>query len=144
MDTSASLESFCLLAKNARGRAAVQIIQEATAAPGLFAFGELLDMPNVQQVSALLPSQGFGFGCGASHWTAGLSLHGTCSTRDEKWSTVCPPVLAQPAVRCWGVSDRPKRWCRVGSCVTATQPLTCITDPAAFVTPRLMHEHTTD
>jgi len=48
MDTS--LESFCLLAKNARGRAAVQIIHEATAAPGLFAFGELLDMPNVQQL----------------------------------------------------------------------------------------------
>lgn len=44
------LEGFCLLAKSARGRAAVQIIQEATAAPGLFAFGELLDMPNVQQL----------------------------------------------------------------------------------------------
>lgn len=48
------LEQFCLLAKNARGRACVQIILEATASPGLFAYGELLDMPNIQEVSAPL------------------------------------------------------------------------------------------
>mmetsp|Transcript_39123 Transcript_39123/g.74971 ORF Transcript_39123/g.74971 Transcript_39123/m.74971 type:complete len:259 (+) Transcript_39123:288-1064(+) len=44
------LEQFCLLAKNARGRACVQIILEATASPGLFAYGELLDMPNIQEL----------------------------------------------------------------------------------------------
>ena len=48
--SSAKIESFCLLAKGARGRAAAQICAEATGAPGLFAFGELLAMPNIAEV----------------------------------------------------------------------------------------------
>ena len=44
-----ALQSFLALAKGARGRAAVAIIADATAAPGLFAFGELLDVPNVKE-----------------------------------------------------------------------------------------------
>eukprot|EP00854_Cymbomonas_tetramitiformis_P023981 gene23981-29094_t len=40
------------MAKTVKGRAAVQLIADATTRPGLFAFGELLDMPNIQ---AILP-----------------------------------------------------------------------------------------
>ena len=46
----AALEQFCILAKSAKGRAAVQIIAEATSASNLFAFGELLDQPNLKEV----------------------------------------------------------------------------------------------
>ena len=44
-----ALQSFLALAKGARGRGAVAVIADATAAPGLFAFGELLDVPNVKE-----------------------------------------------------------------------------------------------
>ena len=42
------LEQFVLLAKNARGAGAVELIKQALEAPGVFVFGELLDMPNIQ------------------------------------------------------------------------------------------------
>ena len=42
------LEQFVLLAKNARGAAAVELIKQALEAPAVFVFGELLDMPNIQ------------------------------------------------------------------------------------------------
>jgi len=44
------LEQFVLLAKNARGAAAVELIKQALEAPGVFVFGELLDMPNIQDL----------------------------------------------------------------------------------------------
>ena len=44
------LEQFVLLAKNARGAAAVELIKQALEAPGVFVFGELLDMPNIQVI----------------------------------------------------------------------------------------------
>lgn len=44
------LEAFCILAKSARGRAAAELVQEATSTPGLFVFGELLDMQNIKEV----------------------------------------------------------------------------------------------
>jgi COP9 signalosome complex subunit 7 len=46
----ALLEQFVLLAKNVRGRGAAEIVKQATCEPGLFAFGELLDMPSIQEV----------------------------------------------------------------------------------------------
>jgi hypothetical protein len=52
---SGKLASFLALAKSARGLAAASVIAEATAAPGLFAFGELLDMPHIQEVRARAP-----------------------------------------------------------------------------------------
>jgi COP9 signalosome complex subunit 7 len=52
---SGKLASFLALAKSARGLAAASVIAEATAAPGLFAFGELLDMPHIQEVRARVP-----------------------------------------------------------------------------------------
>lgn len=45
------LEQFVLLAKNARGAAAVELIKQALEAPGVFVFGELLDMPNIQDLT---------------------------------------------------------------------------------------------
>jgi len=50
MDQAAKLEPFLLLSKNARGRAAADLVQKATAEPGVFAFGELLEIPGIKQV----------------------------------------------------------------------------------------------
>ena len=43
------LAGFLALAKGARGRAAASIIADATGTPGLFAFGELLDLPHIKE-----------------------------------------------------------------------------------------------
>jgi len=48
--TDAHLEQFVEQGKSAAGRAAADLIQQATSAPGLFAFGELLDLDNVKAV----------------------------------------------------------------------------------------------
>ena len=45
------LEPFLLLAKNARGAAAAQLITQVTEAPGIFTFGELLAVEGIAQVS---------------------------------------------------------------------------------------------
>jgi COP9 signalosome complex subunit 7 len=50
--TAPRLEPFLLLAKSARGAGAAKLIEEAVAAPGVFSFGELLDMPNLKDVCA--------------------------------------------------------------------------------------------
>ena len=42
------LEQFVLLAKNAKGAAAVELIKQVLEAPTVFVFGELLDMANIQ------------------------------------------------------------------------------------------------
>lgn len=47
------MEQYLLLAKRAKGRALVDLIQKATAEPGIFAFAELLDLPNVKEVLPL-------------------------------------------------------------------------------------------
>ncbi|CAL5224552.1 g7253 [Coccomyxa viridis] len=44
------MEQYLLLAKRAKGRALVDLIQKATAEPGLLAFAELLDVPNVKEL----------------------------------------------------------------------------------------------
>jgi len=45
------LEQFVLLAKNAKGAAAVELIKQALEAPTVFVFGELLDMANIQDLT---------------------------------------------------------------------------------------------
>lgn len=50
------LEQFLLLMKNARGAAAVSVLTQALEAPNVYVFGELLDMPNVQEVCSVLLS----------------------------------------------------------------------------------------
>jgi len=46
------LEQFVLLAKNTKGAAAVENIRQALEAPGVYVFGELLDMANVQDLAS--------------------------------------------------------------------------------------------
>ncbi|XP_046381079.1 COP9 signalosome complex subunit 7b-like [Haliotis cracherodii] len=45
------LEQFVLLAKTAKGAAAVSLIKQVLDAQGVYVFGELLDMPNIQELS---------------------------------------------------------------------------------------------
>lgn len=45
----ASLEPFLLISKSAKGAAAAKLIQDATSAPGIFVFAELLELPNIQE-----------------------------------------------------------------------------------------------
>lgn len=45
------LEPFLLMAKSAKGAGAAKLIENATAAPGVFVFAELLEHPNIQEVS---------------------------------------------------------------------------------------------
>lgn len=46
----AKLEPFLLMAKSAKGAAAVKLVQDCTAAPGVFVFAQLLQVPNVKEV----------------------------------------------------------------------------------------------
>ncbi|XP_046995186.1 COP9 signalosome complex subunit 7a [Schistocerca americana] len=46
------LEQFVLLAKSAKGAAAVELIKQVLEAPGVHVFGELLDMPNVIELES--------------------------------------------------------------------------------------------
>lgn len=46
----ARIEPFLLMSKAAKGAAAAKLIQDATSAPGVFVFGELLEQPNIQEV----------------------------------------------------------------------------------------------
>lgn len=47
---AAKIEPFVLMSKSAKGAAAAKLIQDATSAPGLFVFAELLDVPSIQEV----------------------------------------------------------------------------------------------
>ena len=48
----AKLEPFLLMAKSAKGAAAAKLVQDATAAPGVYVFSELLELPSIQEVLA--------------------------------------------------------------------------------------------
>ncbi|KAI0638941.1 hypothetical protein C8Q77DRAFT_1213665 [Trametes polyzona] len=48
---AAKLEPFLLMSKAAKGAAAAKLIQDATSAPGVFVFGELLEQPNIQELA---------------------------------------------------------------------------------------------
>ncbi|KAI8469997.1 MAG: hypothetical protein J3K34DRAFT_521680 [Monoraphidium minutum] len=50
MDSDTKIQQYILLGKSARGRALCELIKKATAEPGLFAFGELLDSPNIAEL----------------------------------------------------------------------------------------------
>lgn len=45
------LEQFVLLAKTTKGAACVELVKQVLEAPGVYVFGEILDMPNVAEVS---------------------------------------------------------------------------------------------
>ena len=48
------LEPFLLISKSAKGAAAAKLIQDATSAPGVFVFAELLELPSIQEVHDLI------------------------------------------------------------------------------------------
>eukprot|EP00879_Flechtneria_rotunda_P033521 GHRR01037136.1.p1 GENE.GHRR01037136.1~~GHRR01037136.1.p1 ORF type:complete len:168 (+),score=22.75 GHRR01037136.1:171-674(+) len=52
MDGDIKLQQYLLLGKTAKGRSMCELITKATAEPGLFAFGELLDLPNIQELQS--------------------------------------------------------------------------------------------
>ncbi|NXE61074.1 CSN7A protein, partial [Calcarius ornatus] len=54
--TGQSQEQFLLLAKAARGAALASLIHQVLEAPGIYVFGELLDMPAVREVRAARPA----------------------------------------------------------------------------------------
>ncbi|TFK71684.1 hypothetical protein BDN72DRAFT_837235 [Pluteus cervinus] len=47
---ASKLEAFLLMAKSLKGAAAAKLIQDATSAPGVFVFSELLELPNIQEL----------------------------------------------------------------------------------------------
>ncbi|KAH0838702.1 hypothetical protein J3R83DRAFT_7030 [Lanmaoa asiatica] len=57
---AARLEPFLLISKSAKGAAAAKLIQDATAAPGVFVFAELLELPNIQEARLVVASPFFG------------------------------------------------------------------------------------
>jgi len=48
---TAALEQFILLSKTAKGAAASELIRQSLEAPGVYVFGELLDMPNIRELA---------------------------------------------------------------------------------------------
>jgi COP9 signalosome complex subunit 7 len=54
MVSNSKIEQYVLLAKGLRGLALCDLINKATAEPGLHTFGELLSLPHVQEVGPLL------------------------------------------------------------------------------------------
>ena len=47
---SHNLEQYVLLAKSARGAGVVALIHQTLEAPGVYVFGELMEMPSVKEV----------------------------------------------------------------------------------------------
>lgn len=45
------IEQYVLLAKGAKGAACTELIKQVLEAPGVHVFGELLAMPNIEEVS---------------------------------------------------------------------------------------------
>nr|XP_023674199.1 COP9 signalosome complex subunit 7b-like isoform X1 [Paramormyrops kingsleyae] len=48
---NSTLEPFILLAKNTKGAALIALINQLLEAPGVYVYGEFLDLPHVQEVS---------------------------------------------------------------------------------------------
>jgi COP9 signalosome complex subunit 7 len=76
MENDAKIQAFLLLGKNVKGRSCAELIAKATSEPGLYNFGELWDLPGVQDV-----------GCGPLHAVSPLAhqlikaLSSSCSSR---------------------------------------------------------------
>ncbi|KAI0085712.1 hypothetical protein BDY19DRAFT_896219 [Irpex rosettiformis] len=49
---TSKLEPFLLMSKSAKGAAAAKLVQDATSAPGVFVFAELLELPNIQELTS--------------------------------------------------------------------------------------------
>ena len=49
-NAASKLEPYLLISKSVKGAAAAKLIQDATSAPGVFVFSELLAIPSIQEV----------------------------------------------------------------------------------------------
>lgn len=83
----AKLEEYCLVAKGSRGRTLADVVQRATADPVLFAFGELLAVPLVQQLAETDQA--------ASLKSLALFAHGTWTTYQQAQDQYLPLNEAQ-------------------------------------------------
>lgn len=85
------LEPFLLMSKSAKGAAAAKLILDATGSPGVFVFGELLDVPSIQEVRILLQLQ---LQVKFTHSAFDTAI----ATRAVQWSLPSPPAL-----RVWNI-----------------------------------------
>ncbi|KAL3133270.1 hypothetical protein ABBQ38_007151 [Trebouxia sp. C0009 RCD-2024] len=85
--SDAKLEEYCLVAKGSKGRTVADVIQRATSDPVLFAFGELLALPSVQQLQDTDQA--------ASFRTLRLFAYGTWATYQSAQDQYLPLSAAQ-------------------------------------------------
>ncbi|WWC91599.1 uncharacterized protein L201_006545 [Kwoniella dendrophila CBS 6074] len=84
-DLSSKLEPYLLLARSTKGASAAKIISDVTAAPGIYTFSELLDLPNIQQLSTDPTHQSY-------YQLLRLFAYGTL-TDYESGSSSYPPLI---------------------------------------------------
>nr|ODN94107.1 hypothetical protein L203_00283 [Cryptococcus depauperatus CBS 7841] len=51
-DQSLAIEPFLILARSTKGAAAAKVVLDVTAAPGVYVFSELMEMPNIQALAS--------------------------------------------------------------------------------------------
>jgi len=84
-----ALQQYILLAKNAKGKACSAVIGQALSAPNVLVFGELLVMPNVQQLAGTEESKMLDL----------LKIFAYGTYNDYKMSANTFPPLTPPAIR---------------------------------------------
>jgi hypothetical protein len=97
------MEQYLLLAKGARGRALVDLIQKVTADPVVFAFGELLDVPSIKEVGDRLPNLCFSITFQSAD--AYVALENSVIGRSGCWTdsmnrTACASLIAVLLKKC--------------------------------------------
>lgn len=83
---SNNLEQFVLLAKSTRGAGLVALVKQVLESPGVFVFGELLEMPNIEELSK---------GEHEPYWKL-LQLFAFGTYADYKANAESLPALTQP------------------------------------------------
>jgi len=84
------LQPFLLIAKSAKGKGCTAVIDQVLQAPGIFVFGELLDMPNVKQLEGTENKGHFEL--------LKIFAYGTYSTYKENAASL-PPLSPQMATK---------------------------------------------
>lgn len=51
--STGKLEQYLLIAKSVKGAGAAKLVQDATAAAGVYVFSELLELPSIAEVRCL-------------------------------------------------------------------------------------------
>ncbi|XP_015764686.1 PREDICTED: COP9 signalosome complex subunit 7b-like [Acropora digitifera] len=86
---SHNLEEYVLLAKSARGAGVVALIQKALEAPGVYVFGELMEMPSVKELEK---SENSGF------WNL-LNIFALGTFAEYKANSSSLPALSPPQLK---------------------------------------------